>query len=248
MNHPERRAGQRWKMTNLVRPFTGLTVEGTLVDLSPEGYWNLRDVVRSEGDPENSCLWESNFTDGKHQCVLLSDAPAAGPDRSGCKAWCGMECMAIYAVGGALERDYMVARDFAHGVLRWCSPDCCDARVPPLPVTPEAKPMTADTAAHNRAAIVVTPFKSAPPAQEPPKAPVCVRAGKHPCLGPVLKRVIGHAEDAPVAAFYCENAMLAWEVRARDNTVHTGAPYAGPERLPRPKMAHVGHAGGDVTL
>lgn len=75
---------------------------------------------------------------------------------------------------------------------------------------------------------------NAQPAPQPaPAKPVCV-GSLHACEGPVIQRVVG-AIRGPM----CESWMFRLESIMTRATPASGTPYTGPERLERPKLAHV---------
>jgi len=181
------------------------------------------------------------------QCLPPVAPPTPAPART-CKAkdWCG------YLHGDESDPRRAAYLKYCGAPALWgdddrgyCSTECRDA-----PATSEPGRACGCKGPHNdsqcppaHATIgdCIEAQNKAAPAQEAAKAPVCVRSGKPGhmrCDGPVLSRVLGHKDDGAVAALYCELAMQQWEIRAFHNTESETRPYAGPERLPRPRLTH----------
>lgn len=74
--------------------------------------------------------------------------------------------------------------------------------------------------------------KSAPPVQEAPKVPACCDEMVNKCSGTILLRY-----EKGRTRFRCEWHYLAREAFIARDRSQSGKPYAGPERLQRPKMA-----------
>jgi len=263
--HVERRPGQRWRSS---RPLNGkpYVIEGTLAIRHDFGgtlgiCWHivnatLNGVPKPDGE---YVFYGGNWTDARGTMTLLADVPTA--PKVECKApeWCGKK---YGAAGVPYRRSCGFPMYFAHGndfnvavkddEQTWCSLECRD-RVPPL----ESKP--AETGKCCRVVNGSRPcsleaghpgnlhisFSKAPTVPEAPKAsgPVCVGYGAssaHECRGPTLARVVG-----AIRGSMCEAWMFRLESTVTRATSSSGEPYAGPERLDRPTMAHVANAHDD---
>jgi hypothetical protein len=222
--HPERRAGQVYKdRFGFQYVLTG----------EQDGRWMSRIVGMSVACPIEAMHWEN--------LALVADAPAtpqpSAPvvDRAACEAWCGM----VYGtqtvpLSAFLNPDDPIGKWKRGG---YCSKQCADNRHPPLAAQPaEAKACYRCLVGYGQH---TPPCVRAQPAEQPkPAAKVeCrVRFSVSGCFGEVLDRVL---TKAGVAVPCCETCMVAQDGQFARSKIHTtGKPYTGPERLPRPRLAH----------
>jgi hypothetical protein len=140
----------------------------------------------------------------------------------------------------------------------WCSEACRDAKQPPLlaPETSGAKTCEhgkrhhcADCDVARAICDIARAIAAQRPAPQPEPKALHIEAAKPAeakcdCArdthsGPVLLRYLPpQAKGGPAGAWACEECMLWWEQRAATLTFPSvGTPYAGPERLPAPRLA-----------
>jgi hypothetical protein len=183
---------------------------------------------------------------GEALCPGHSDAPAAPQpsapvvDRAGCHPDCGQDGPSYEASPhssfSALGYERVISNN-----IHYCSKACAVAKYPPLAAQPaEAKrdmsglccPKFYNRQGHSE-------WCKAKPAEQPKpavKGPVCsVKLYPHNDAAPVIMRTWSK-RLGPTPT--CEPCFLSLEETAFKATVGTGKPYTGPERLPRPRLAH----------
>lgn len=283
--HPERRAGQRYKdrfgvVYVLTRPLDGER-------------WESRSSMGGIEFPLTvqigACHWLN--------LALIADAPPVAPkvDRAGCSWHCGMRMEDILS-NHPMRLIGQTAWLKSEGAtpttgIRWCSSACRLHQRPPLELKPAetgkqdfcchcgtllgnrvARRLSATSVAHEDCCMPAETIdvvkmrakcgkevgvlndgvsgpswlsgheavcaKCKPPVPEAPKAigPVCRLKGiePHVCDGAVATRIM---RGLPVG-LYCEQAYRTREASITQLTRNTtGTPYAGPERIAKPKLA-----------
>lgn len=143
--HVERRAGQRWRSSDVLggKPYI---IEGTLArredfggNLGPG--WRIIGATKNgeSRDDGEYVFYDLNWDDRGRAMALVADAPPAAPkvDRAACKAWCGMRQDASRDYGRMAAEGWPEVNGPGGEADRWwCSPGCVKALVPPL----ESKP------------------------------------------------------------------------------------------------------------
>jgi hypothetical protein len=183
---------------------------------------------------------------GEALCPGHSDAPAAPQpsapvvDRAGCHPDCGQDGPSYEASPhssfSALGYERVISNN-----IHYCSKACAVAKYPPLAAQPaEAKRRCpGEIKGGKRCALDYAHAEPCGPAEQPKpaaKGPVCsVKLYPHNDAAPVIMRTWSK-RLGPTPT--CEPCFLSLEETAFKATVGTGKPYTGPERLPRPRLAH----------
>jgi hypothetical protein len=243
--HPERRAGQTWRLT---KP-DGMSKDYILSHRYGSTRWAC--VGFGECGLEDACWW-----DGRYEMTLIQDVPAAVPlaaDRTKCEAWCGT--VLAFDVDRMTHTD--PSRPFNRGPeQRWCSYACMLAKHPPLAAQPaetarieghrklcranrggdcnctQPAPQPAPACAHGCSDVQAN--TACPTHGKPVTAkPVCER-GANLHGGPVLLRCTGKGLFRKL----CEHCYLAIEPLQKGPCGDVLHESDVPERLERPKLAH----------
>jgi hypothetical protein len=152
---------------------------------------------------------------------------------------------------------YLGGGDNLIGVLstderhRYCSVACRDAKLPPLAAqSAEVKPSATgkplcptcgrlESQHTNPLAHKFGEPKKAKPAEQPKSASkaICQAAMGYCPDAPKTRIIMDYLRKKPIRVEWCDPCALAYE-QHHVTTAQTGTPYAGPERLPRPRPAH----------
>jgi hypothetical protein len=186
---------------------------------------------------------------GEALCPGHSDAPAAPQpsapvvDRAGCHPDCGQDGPSYEASPHSSFSALGYKRVISNNI-HYCSKACAVAKYPPLAAQPaEARKhisnCSMDTDHKGACRGSDEPAEKCQPAEQPKsaaKGPVCsVKLYPHNDAAPVIMRTWSK-RLGPTPT--CEPCFLSLEETAFKATVGTGKPYTGPERLPRPRLAH----------
>lgn len=236
MKHPERQAGQRWRLFK-----RGWLDETYALDGHQVNAWSATASTGLTGCVLPDSMWSnSDWT-----MTLLSPAPQAAPsapsqcgapDRSGCSPLCGLTRKAFMdqpSIFGPKFRACFGGPDFG---FVFCSKACADRFVPTLPAAPVTTGAKCPSClgCSKRAPLTMNLCDDCKPAANDlgtatKVGPVCriKGVGPHVCDGAVATRVMRGLPVGP----YCEQTYRTREESIAHLTRATGTPCASPPGL-----------------